>query len=390
MKRRIVFPASAAFLWILSLHALTGAATEKSLTQQSEADLDPQAMQILHQVASAYRDVKGYEFLVTARSTRGSKITEQHFHESGSGSGKFRTEEGGSEGQVEIADSQTVWTLDPGKKEYTKAPERPETSNPITDFQQIDQHVTRAVFYREDLYTINGTNFRVAVVRVWRDQWPASAARGVVRMGYAIDEQTLRVRAVTTFFSNDDDYDDASYTVEKWNEPMPDAQFMFSPPEGVREVSHLSEPKPLTVKLMGSAAPEFALPDMNGRTVSLAALRGKVVILDFWASWCGPCQVWTPFLQQVETKFADQGLVVLGLNVGEDPITIEQYEKSESSTFPVLVGAEPDITDKYYVGAFPTTYVIDRKGQVVYREDGVDTEIARELITVVEKALTEK
>src|SRR5208337_4684788 len=99
--------------------------------------------------------------------------------------------------------------------------------------------------------------------------------------------------------------------------------------------------------LVGAQAPDFALKDAAGRTIRLNDLRGKVVIVDFWATWCGPCRAVMPELQKMHTDLAGKGLTILGLDVGEDSDTVTQFAHKFGYTFTLLLDAEPDVTTRY-------------------------------------------
>jgi peroxiredoxin len=79
-----------------------------------------------------------------------------------------------------------------------------------------------------------------------------------------------------------------------------------------------------------------------------------------------------PYLQQINDQYAQRGVVVLGLDSGEDAATVKEYTISTNYTFPLLLGAEPSVTTQYFVDAYPTTLVIDRNGKIIYRAAGTD------------------
>jgi thiol-disulfide isomerase/thioredoxin len=95
--------------------------------------------------------------------------------------------------------------------------------------------------------------------------------------------------------------------------------------------------------------------------------------VDFWASWCPPCQAQLPVLEKMHSELRDQGLVVLGLDVGEDSEHVAQFAKQKGYTFTLLLGAEPDITEKYFVDGYPTTFLVDRQGRIAFRTMGGET-----------------
>ncbi len=120
----------------------------------------------------------------------------------------------------------------------------------------------------------------------------------------------------------------------------------------------------------GTKPPEFSGSTVEGRRVSLAGLQGKVVILNFWATWCRECGPEMPVLEQLHRDFAAEGLTVLGINVREGKATIQRYAKSLGLTFPLVVDPKGEIRRSYGVIGLPTTFMIGRDGRVVARAIG--------------------
>ena len=119
------------------------------------------------------------------------------------------------------------------------------------------------------------------------------------------------------------------------------------------------------------AAPEISLPDMDGNQVSLSDLKGKVVILNFWATWCPPCKEEMPSMEQLYRKFKDQGLVILAVNVEEDGHqAVKSFLQRTPYSFPILLDAKAEAQNTYKVFKFPETFIIDRNGNVVEKVIG--------------------
>ncbi|OGO22151.1 MAG: hypothetical protein A2144_00915 [Chloroflexi bacterium RBG_16_50_9] len=119
-------------------------------------------------------------------------------------------------------------------------------------------------------------------------------------------------------------------------------------------------PAPQTENL----APDFSLKNLDGQTVSLRSLRGKPVMLNFWASWCGPCRQEMPFIQGVfdDDEWARQGLVILAINVGESSTIAQKYIEDNRLSFTVLLDTDQNVAKNYNIRGIPTTFFIDKNG----------------------------
>jgi thiol-disulfide isomerase/thioredoxin len=119
-------------------------------------------------------------------------------------------------------------------------------------------------------------------------------------------------------------------------------------------------------KWSGKPTPALALPDLSGRTVDLRAMRGKVVVLNFWATWCEPCREEMPSLQRLRTKMNGKPVEVLTVNYGEWPQRIEPFMKREKIELPVLLDTQKEAARDWNAGGLPITFILDRKGDVRY------------------------
>ena len=119
-----------------------------------------------------------------------------------------------------------------------------------------------------------------------------------------------------------------------------------------------------------SMAPSFTLPSRSGDNVSLASLKGKVVMLNFWASWCGPCRQEMPLLEQMHKRYSALGFTLVGVNVDANSKDAEEWLSKTPVSFPVLFDRESKVSALYNVKAMPSTVFIDRKGNVRYLHKG--------------------
>jgi len=118
------------------------------------------------------------------------------------------------------------------------------------------------------------------------------------------------------------------------------------------------------------AAPDFTLESDDGKHYRLADYHGKVVMINFWATWCPPCRREMPSMERMWKKIKGKGIQVFAINVGEDADTIFEFRGSYPVTFPILMDKDGRIVKQYPVTGLPTTYIIDPQGQVVYRAVG--------------------
>lgn len=115
------------------------------------------------------------------------------------------------------------------------------------------------------------------------------------------------------------------------------------------------------------AAPDFSLRDLNGRAVSLKDFRGKVVMLDFWATWCGPCRESIPVLKALREKYGPQGFEVVGLSVDEVPEDVAEFVARHGVKYPVALESGSGVAGQYGVSGIPATFLLDADGAVVDR-----------------------
>jgi peroxiredoxin len=124
------------------------------------------------------------------------------------------------------------------------------------------------------------------------------------------------------------------------------------------------------VSASSAVAPTFTLPSRAGDNVSLEQLKGKVVMLNFWASWCGPCRTEMPLLEQMHKRYSSLGFTMVGVNVEANTADAERWLKDTPVSFPVLFDRESKVSKLYDVSAMPSTVFIDRKGNVRYLHKG--------------------
>lgn len=117
-------------------------------------------------------------------------------------------------------------------------------------------------------------------------------------------------------------------------------------------------------------APDFTLPAIGGTNLRLQEQRGRVVMVNFWATWCGPCRVEMPHLNRLYDKYRSSGFVLLGVNIDEEPRKAADLAAKLGLRFPVLFDSEKKVSKLYDLSAMPSTVLIDRDGRVRYIHRG--------------------
>ncbi len=144
----------------------------------------------------------------------------------------------------------------------------------------------------------------------------------------------------------------------------------------------------LNGQVKGAPAPDFTLPTIDGKPVKLSDLRGKAVLLNFWATWCGPCKVEIPWFTELQQQYASQGLVIVGVSMDDDPKKdVPKFAQEMKIDYPILVGNE-SVADLYGgVEGLPVTFYIGRDGKILKKvvglvshseiEDGIKEALAK-------------
>lgn len=117
-------------------------------------------------------------------------------------------------------------------------------------------------------------------------------------------------------------------------------------------------------------APSFALDDLSAKRVSLKDLRGKVVFLNFWATWCVPCRQEMPTMERLQRELKEQGLEVVAINIKESKREVRKFTGELGLTFTVLLDKDGKVSEEYGAWAIPLSYFINRKGEFVGKVDG--------------------
>ncbi|SEN08001.1 Peroxiredoxin [Lihuaxuella thermophila] len=121
---------------------------------------------------------------------------------------------------------------------------------------------------------------------------------------------------------------------------------------------------------VGDEAPDFKLTTLDGKEMKLSQLRGKAVMLNFWASWCEPCRTEMPAMQKVYEKYKDQGFVIVAVNIAETDVAASQFAKQYGLTFPIWMDRDREAVRLYQIRPIPTSFFIDPEGMIRRKVEG--------------------
>ena len=136
-----------------------------------------------------------------------------------------------------------------------------------------------------------------------------------------------------------------------------------------------------------AAAPDFTLPTSSGK-ISLSDLRGKVVYVDFWASWCAPCRQSFPWMKQLSEQYGDKGLVVLAINLDKKREAVHAFLEEFPVKFDVAFDPEGSTAEAFHVQAMPSSFIVGRNGEIVHAHAGFDPAKTKDIEDQIKEALS--
>jgi len=351
------------------------------------------AQQILARSAENYRGVTGYAFSgsVATRMTVQGQV--QNIDNSllvaygGPGRSRFEADTP-NDRTVIITSGESTWTYSSTLAQYTvqhvtAKPTSglpaidPQASHPFAGYARLAEHVTEASLVGRDTATVNGRIVPTYVVDVRYDSTVVPAATGTAQATKRMIIDTERFLVVGDASSVERTHpslpqpihieQQARFTDISWNAPQPDSLFAFVPPAGVTRVEQIGETGGEAEEASdytGKPAIDFTLADLKGAKRTLSSHKGKIVLLDFWATWCGPCRREMPIIAKMHERYGKKGLVVYGVNCSESSAKAQGFVDKYGYKFPILLDKTGDVQSKYSITAIPTVFIVDKSGKV--------------------------
>ena len=318
--------------------------------------------------------------------------------------GNLRIETSGQlGGALIVSDGENTWTFVEGLKQYMKIPAATTPENLIKSLMPGMSDVTEQLKAKDPYLSAKVTGEETVEVEdrkvdcyVVEAELDKLKLPGSVEMSDSVQRvwidkaSKLTLKLTMTATMNGPGIrgpvemnQEVTVVSAKLDTSLPDSMFSFTPPEGSKQVADFKSAK-IQTDLTGQAAADFKLKSLDGKEYSLQELRGKVVLLDFWATWCGPCRRDLPAIEKLYREFNAKGLVVLGLSTGEDAGTVSSFLEVNKLSYPILLAPNEGPAKTFSVNAFPTVVLIDREGQIAMYHVGAgsETELREKLATL--------
>lgn len=256
------------------------------------------------------------------------------------------------------------------------------TEDLLKAYRHVHENVVAAAVKGRGQIGVQNRELTSIIIDVVYEPTETSAGTDSTRKRLWIDETTgLILRDSTTSYKSETPFGSPMVMRETTTFTRLDVEavptrdlFVFVPPEGAA----LVEPEEIFGHGLapGGAPPEFELSDLAGNMVGLSQMTGDVVLINLWASWCGPCREEMPILERLQQSLGGEGLRILAVNVGEEEARVRSYIREQRLSFDVLLDPSSSVGDLYGAHSLPTTVIVDRTGRIASILHGAQTAAA--------------
>lgn len=363
------------------------------------------AERVLGKVEERYRNLDRFEFRATFSTVFSQGINSQKYitsvHYLANRPGGLRIEVTQEENRdILVSNGETTWTYRSSLDQYTVQPVSPyqtaegayglraisgnmlETADLLTAaFERITLNLRDAVVIGQQRIELeSGARMAYVVeakyegegrngdreswpVTYWIDKTTSLVLRQRIRMNTTDPQSGERIRMMQ----------EIALSEARLNPDLTENLFEFMPPPTAERVDELPVGGARKPMMVGQEAEDFTLENVEGDAVSLSQHRGKVVLLDFWATWCGPCLEAHPVIDRIYQEWKDEGLVVIGIS-SESRESIQQYMGEHGYTFMNLFDRNHSVSREYNVDVIPAVFIIDREGEIAAQMVGAKSE----------------
>lgn len=346
------------------------------------------AREILEQTASTYKNAEHYEIEGTIQIKMEAGGREQAtdislYMAESEPSQRLRVEiEGAGMELTVVSDGEMTWMFIPSLNQYMEQagafnPAAAGTVLPdiIGEYKGLADSVSSAEILREETIQMQEEERPAWVLGVdYIPRKTSSGADSTYRTFWIDQERKVVLKEVTRAHLSESPAgmpmkinEQMLFKTARIGEPVQDTLFVFNPPPGAREIRPDEIYGDPGSDLANAEAIDFTLESIEGNQVNLESLRGKIVLVNFWATWCGPCRIEMPVLEKIYREFSDHGLVILAVNVAETTEDVEAYLAENDYTYTILLDADGSVASQYGASGIPTSVIIDREGRITRR-----------------------
>jgi thiol-disulfide isomerase/thioredoxin len=401
-------------LLVFAMLTIIGAAA--AFAQTAASPTPSEGLELLQQVAHQYADAKSYYIESVEERTSSTNYSHQWdktiLIAAQSPGDRFHYEgHSGTGSAMKVADGKTVWTYRADEHRYTAKPQPIVTARQQTMVTMTESAMFQAENLRKNLgvlanalksadllpdatLAVNGRKVFCHVVRfqssdqkrpspsylfdktIWIDETDQTVIKIIehAQTYLIVGANRLPLEQETT----------TVFTRVELNGPVNESLFAFIPPSDVRLIQDF--PDPLkdfgSASMTGEQVPSLKLKSVDGKVVALDSFRGKPVVLDFWATWCGPCVEALPQVARIYSEAKDKGLILLAVDQDQDADTAAEFLAKTSYNWPDFHDGDGEIERLVGSSGIPRTMLIDAQGKIIYDavgmdEDALRTEIAK-------------
>ena len=338
---------------------------------------------LLYAVSEMYKDLKDFHFEGTTslRVRKGwqTQTSEYFVRVAQEFPHRYRVEIGGERGRLLVSSDTVTIAYHPVSKEYIERPEPLETASQRRDFPDVIKMYARlyeisdtiTMLDPDTLYSVNGMLRKAYYIEIIPKVTPQTHGHSI-NYQFMIDHETLAVlkERKATYIPDTPQgalsmTQTTSYEVVNVTSQIPDSLFDFTPPNDASRVKKIDAFPNIPTSLYGQTASSFSLPIFGSdQVLSLDDLAGNVVLLNFWATWCGPCRAEMGALNTLHHLWKESGLEILAINVEETPQSVSIYQEEEAHDFTILLDKFGVTSRQMDVYELPTSFIIDRSGVI--------------------------
>jgi thiol-disulfide isomerase/thioredoxin len=353
----------------------------------AHAQLEQAERNVLERTAGLYRTMGSFVFAGTIEisqvSSHGPQTQKAQFLAATPGHGMLRDEvTGGGATGMFVSNGRETWIYNGTVNQYMRKPGAADSvlklfpnkgvgGMLVSRYSLITEGANAARFLEDTTLTVDGVKRRCDVLEVTYAP-PLNTPVKEDPRRYWIDKETylvLRQRSAmhvdSPQYGKIDQVEVINFNRAAVDPKLPDTLWTFRVPQGATQVDEFkNDANDPGSAFRGRPAFDFTLKDLKGRPRSLKSLRGKTVLLDFWATWCGPCRITMPQVAKVHAQYKNRGVEVLSINVGENAQKAGDYIAKNGYAFTTLLDEDRTVATQYRVNGIPTLVVIDAKGNI--------------------------